>query len=184
MYESLVGRLMLRFLSRLFRGASLSSDAYNDVADDDTAVIDGIIILMLASVASGAGAIGLSIDELHNGGGSIFVSAFLANLMSWILWALTSVIVTSLFVQAIPSLHLGLRFLRTSLLAQAPVILRLLGFVPVFGPWAIIIVLAWQFAAMTVAVRQAFRLNSYWTALGPAVIGYIPVILINLFVLG
>ena len=174
---------MLRFLSRLFRGTSLSSDAYNDVAEDSTAVIDGIFILVLASVASGAGAIGLSIDELHNGGGSIFISAFLANLMSWILWALTSVIVTSLFVQAIPDLDLGLRFLRTSLLAQAPVILRLLGFVPVFGPWAIIIVLAWQFAAMTVAVRQAFRFNSYWTALGPAVIGYIPVVLINLFVL-
>ncbi|MDA1189317.1 MAG: hypothetical protein O2854_06545, partial [Chloroflexi bacterium] len=145
-----------RFLARIVGASLLSSQTYESVAKDRTAFADGAVILALACAASGVGAIGLSIEELNGGAGPVFVSGFLSNLMTWGLWTFAAIVVAALFVQIMPETHVLLGFLRTSLLAQAPVLFRVLGLVPVFDQWAIILILAWQFAAMTVAVRQGF----------------------------
>ena len=63
---------------------------------------------------------------------------------------------------------------RTLGFAQSPGILKVVGFIPVFGPIVFAIASIWQLVAMVIAIRQALDYTSTWRAVGVAVVGFIP----------
>jgi len=173
-----------RFASRVVGALRLSRHAYEDVATDGMSLPQGALVLIAAAVASGAGAIGLSTETLNGGPGTVFVSGMFSALFAWLLWTVSTMVAAGILDRGVPEKRIWGRMFRASLFAQAPVVFWVVGFVPVIDKYAILVILAWQVAAMTVAVRQAFGGMSYGWALAPAVIGYVPVALVNFFIIG
>jgi hypothetical protein len=49
---------------------------------------------------------------------------------------------------------------------------------PVLGPWVFTIASIWQLVAMVIAIRQALDFTSTWRAVGVAMVGFIPYVLL------
>jgi hypothetical protein len=67
---------------------------------------------------------------------------------------------------------------RTLGFAQSPGVLKVVGFIPVIGPLIFFLASIWQLVAMIVAIKQALDYESYGRAIGVALIGFIPYIIV------
>ena len=96
----------------------------------------------------------------------------------WALWAwITYFVGTTILKTGETEANWG-QLARTLGFAQSPGLLKVVGFIPGLGPWGFTIASIWQLGAMVIAIRQALDLTSTWRAVGVAMVGFIPYVLL------
>lgn len=171
---------MASLLNRMVRAAKLDINLYEEVEADKSAMGQALTVVVLSSVASGIGTIGiLGIQGL--------IIGTISALIGWFVWAyLTYFIGTKLLPEPQTKADVG-ELLRTIGFSSAPGVLRIFGFIPFLGAIISFAASVWMLVAMIIAVRQALDYKSTWRAIGVCVIGfviYLVVIALILSVLG
>lgn len=171
---------MASLLDRMVRAAKLDINLYEEVEADKSAMGQALTVVVLSSVASGIGTIGiLGIQGL--------IIGTISALIGWFVWAyLTYFIGTKLLPEPQTKADVG-ELLRTIGFSSAPGVLRIFGFIPFLGAIISFAASVWMLVAMIIAVRQALDYKSTWRAIGVCVIGfviYLVVIALILSVLG
>lgn len=171
---------MASLLDRMVRAAKLDINLYEEVEADKSAMGQALTVVVLSSVASGIGTIGiLGIQGL--------IIGTISALIGWFVWAyLTYFIGTKLLPEPQTKADVG-ELLRTIGFSSAPGVLRIFGFIPFLGAIISFVASVWMLIAMIIAVRQALDYKSTWRAIGVCVIGfviYLVVIALILSVLG
>lgn len=167
---------MASLTQRMLGASKLDTATYEEVEADGTATPQAMLVVVLAAVAGGVGAI-----RAMGVGGLVLVA--LASLLGWYVWAfITFVVGTRLLPGAKTEADLG-QLLRTIGFSAAPGLIRVLGFVPVLAGPVSVIASLWMLAAMVVAVRQALDYESTGRAVAVCVVGFVLNFAI-LFVLG
>ena len=171
---------MASLLNRMVRAAKLDINRYEEVEADKSAMGQALTVVVLSSVASGIGTIGiLGIQGL--------IIGTISALIGWFVWAyLTYFIGTKLLPEPQTKADVG-ELLRTIGFSSAPGVLRIFGFIPFLGAIISFVASVWMLVAMIIAVRQALDYKSTWRAIGVCVIGfviYLVVIALILSVLG
>jgi Zn-dependent protease len=157
---------MAILMKRMLGAATLDASTYEKVEADAATMPQAILVVLLASVADGAGAFrGMGI-------GGIVLAAF-ASLLGWFVWALiTFVVGTRLLPGARTQADVG-QLLRTIGFSAAPGLIRVLTIIPgLHGPISVVASL-WMLAAMVVAVRQALDYQSTGRAVLVCLIGFV-----------
>lgn len=164
---------MSSLTQRMLGAARLNTAIFEEVEADRTATPQALIVVVLASVAMGIGG-------MYFGGLGLVLTGILGAVLGWALWAaLIWLIGTKILPEAGTNSDWG-EIARTTGFAQAPGLLRFFGFVPVIGPFIVIIATIWMLIAMIIAVRQALDYTQTWRAVVVVLIGW----LINLAVIG
>ncbi len=156
---------MNQFLDRVIRAARLDATLYEEVEADPSSMSQAALIVVLANLAAGAGAI-------VRFGVTGFAVVVLAALLGWVTWALlTYYIGTKILPEPQTEADIG-QLMRTLGFASAPGLIRFFGFIPALSGILAVISAAWMLAAMVVAVRQALDYESTGRALGVCSIGF------------
>jgi hypothetical protein len=163
---------MASITERMIGAAKLDVATYEEVEADKTATTQAMLVVILSSVATGIGAIGsLGVKGL--------IAGTIGALVGWFIWAgLTFLIGTKLLPEPQTEADMG-QLLRTIGFAASPGILRILGFVPVFGALLSLAVGLWMLAATVVATRQALDYTSTGRAVAVCLIGFIVYVVIG-----
>jgi hypothetical protein len=162
------------FTTRIIRAAKLDVQVYEEVEADVGATGQAMGVVLLTSLASGIGVVGLS-----TGGLSGIILGGIVALLGWVSWAfLTYFIGTRLFPEPQTRADTG-ELMRTIGFAQSPGLLRIFGSLPGVGPLVLSIVSIWMLVAMVIAVRQALDYTSTWRAVGVCLVGWVINIMIG-----
>ena len=165
----------MTFTERMIGAATLDVRVYEEVEADTTATTQAMGVVLLSSLASGVGAVGLG--NIGLGG---VVGGSIAALIGWGIWALlTYLIGTRLLAEPQTEADIG-QLLRTLGFAQAPGLVRILGGVPGVGPLVLVVVSVWMLVAMVIAVRQALDYTSTVRAVGVCLVGWVFSVAMNL----
>jgi len=171
---------MANLIDRMVRASKLDINLYEEVEADKSSMGQAITVVVLSSVASGIGAIGIM-------GIQGLIIGTISALIGWFVWAyLTYLIGTKLLPEPQTKADVG-ELLRTIGFSSAPGVLRIFGFIPLIGAIISFVASVWMLVAMIIAVRQALDYKSTWRAIGVCVIGfviYIIVIAVIMSVLG
>ena len=156
---------MASFVERMIGAAKLSVPTYEEVENDPGATGQALLVVVLSSLASGV--------ALRGEGGQGFIAGLISALAGWVIWAfMTYIIGTRILRTPETQANLG-QLLRTIGFAQAPGILRVLGFLP-FLRWIVLTVTGiWIIAAFVIAVRQALDYRSTGRALLVCLLGFV-----------
>ena len=147
--------------------AKLDTAIYEEVEADTSATQQALTVVVLVALATGIGTFG-------SGGPLGLIVGIAAGIGLWALWAwVTYFVGTTILKSAETEANWG-QLARTLGFAQSPGILKVVGFIPVFGPIVFAIASIWQLVAMVIAIRQALDYTSTWRAVGVAVVGFIP----------
>jgi hypothetical protein len=155
------------FLQRLMGAAALDPAIYEEVEADPAALGQAMLVVVLASLSAGIGAVGF--------GGSIAAAPVFAvvALMSWAAWALVTFEVGSR-VMPTPETRVSLgQLLRTIGFSATPGIISAIGFMPGLTRPVFIVSSVWMLVAMVVAVRHALDFRSTARAVGVCVVGWV-----------
>jgi hypothetical protein len=151
--------------------ARLRPQTFEEVEADSSATYQALLVVVLVALATGVGGLGV-------GGVRGLIGGVAIALVGWALWAgITYLIGTTLFRTAETHANWG-QLARTLGFAQSPGIFKVFGLIPGVGPVIYFAVFAWQLAAMVVAIRQALDYTSTWRAIGVAVVGLIPYVIL------
>jgi hypothetical protein len=157
---------MTTFTNRMLFSAELSTDIYEEVEADRTALPQATGVVILSSLAAGIG-------SLQQAGAGGLVLLTVTALLSWLIWsAITYVVGTRLLPEPQTRTDYG-ELLRTIGFSSSPGIIRVLGVIP--GLMGIVFFVAgiWMLVAMVVAVRQALDYHSTGRAMAVCLIGWI-----------
>lgn len=157
---------MGRFIQRVIGASALDASVYEDVERDTKSAVQAFAVVVLAALATGIGARGLS----GGNGGSIGLVATFA-LITWMLWAVITLEIGGHLMPAASTRVDGGQLLRTIGFAAAPGMLSAAGIIPAFAKPMLIVAAVWMLAAMVVAVRQALDYESTGRALVVCIIG-------------
>ena len=162
-------------LQRMVGAASLDSHVYEEVEADHTATIQAMAVVVVVSLATGLGTLGIA------GNLSSLIFGVIYGVLSWAAWAfITYIVGTTLF--RTPETHADWgQLARTTGFAQSPGVLRIFAFIPAIGPVIFYAATLWQLAAMVVGVRQALDYESTWRALGVVLVGFVVLIILSAF---
>ncbi len=154
-------------IKRMIGAAKLDTAIYEEVEADISATQQALTVVVLVALATGIGTFG-------SGGPLGLIVGIAAGIGLWALWAwVTYFVGTTILKSAETEANWG-QLARTLGFAQSPGILKVVGFIPVFGPIVFAIASIWQLVAMVIAIRQALDYTSTWRAVGVAVVGFIP----------
>ncbi len=157
---------MANLVDRMIRAAKLDVNLYEEVEADKEATSQALAVVVISSIASGIGTIGILGIE-----GLIFTT--IAALLGWFVWAyLAYIIGTKLLPEPQTSSNFG-EMLRTTGFSSSPGVIRILAFIPLVGAIVSIIASVWMLLAMVIAVRQALDYKSTWRAVGVCLIGFV-----------
>jgi len=146
---------MVTFINRMIGAALFNTRIYEEVEADRDATGQALAVVLLASVGTGIGWVGVGSRQVWT---MVVLSA--VAVAAWIAWALlTCLIGTRLLPEAQTKADPG-ELLRTLGFAQAPGVLRALGVVGGVGPAVAGLTALWTLATMVVAVRQALDFTS------------------------
>ncbi len=158
-------------IKRMIGAAKLDIATYEEVEADTSATRQAMVVVVLVALATGIGTYG-------SGGPAGLVVGIVAGIGAWALWAwITYFVGTTLLKSAETEANWG-QLARTLAFAQSPGVLKVFGFIPVLGPWVFFIASIWQLVAMVIAIRQALDYTSTWRAVGVAVVGFIPYVIV------
>ncbi len=161
------------FTERMMGAAMLDVPTYEEVEADESATGQAAIVVVLAAIAAGIGAIG--------GEGSGVIGSIIGSLIGWALGAGVIYLVgTKLF----GGTATWGEVLRTMGFAQSPGILRFLGFIPVLGGIIAIVVALWTLVTSIVAIRQALDVSTGKAVVVAIVAWLVMIIPIMVFGLG
>jgi hypothetical protein len=151
--------------------ARLDAAIYEEVESDPSATKQALTVVILVALATGIGTFG-------TGGPAGLVVGIVAGIGLWALWAwITYFVGTTILKTGETEANWG-QLARTLGFAQSPGLLKVVGFIPVLGPWVFTIASIWQLVAMVIAIRQALDFTSTWRAVGVAMVGFIPYVLL------
>ena len=157
---------MATFGERVLGALRLDVQTFEEVEADRSATGQAMLVVVLASIASGIGTLG-------QGGRAGFVGGLLGALGGWVVWAfLTYWIGTRLLPAPETRADMG-QLLRTIGFAQSPGLLRVLGIVPILGRLVLLVSAIWMLAAFVVAVRQALDYRGTGRAAAVCAIGFL-----------
>ena len=158
-------------IKRMMGAARLDAAIYEEVESDPSATKQALTVVILVALATGIGTFG-------TGGPAGLVVGIVAGIGLWALWAwITYFVGTTILKTGETEANWG-QLARTLGFAQSPGLLKVVGFIPVLGPWVFTIASIWQLAAMVIAIRQALDFTSTWRAVGVAMVGFIPYVLL------
>jgi len=157
---------MASLQDRMIRAAKLDVNLYEEVEADKSALPQAILVVVIASVATGIGTIGV-------GGLKSIVVLTILSLIGWFVWAyITYIVGTKLLPTPETKADHG-ELLRTIGFSNSPGVLRIFHIIPVIGPYISFAVSIWTLVAMVIAVRQALDYTSTGRAIGVCIIGWI-----------
>ena len=158
-------------IKRMMGAARLDAAIYEEVESDPSATKQALAVVILVALATGIGTFG-------TGGPAGLVVGIVAGIGLWALWAwITYFVGTTILKTGETEANWG-QLARTLGFAQSPGLLKVAGFIPVLGPWVFTIASIWQLVAMVMAIRQALDFTSTWRAVGVAMVGFIPYVLL------
>lgn len=151
---------------RIVGAIKLRPAIYEEVEADRSATGQAMVVVILASIASGLGL-------LRVFGSFGILQGTITALLGWLVWALLAYAVgVHLLPEPQTRCTLG-EMLRTTGFAAAPGLLRIFTLVPVIGALVALIVSVWMLVAMIIAVRQALDYTSTLRAVGVCLIGWL-----------
>lgn len=159
---------MWHFAERLAGAFGLDAQTYEEVEADRTAMLQALVVVLLASIATAIGFLRTgepwpAVIALHTTGA----------LIGWVVWA-TIIYGFGVYVFPAPETRSSVgELLRTTGFASAPAILRAFTGVPVIGPSIFILGTVWMFVATVYAVQRALDYGSYWRALAVCAAGWL-----------
>ncbi|MES1948924.1 hypothetical protein C84B14_16325 [Salinisphaera sp. C84B14] len=162
---------MQSLTERMIGAAKLQVPTYEEVEHDRGATGQAALIVVLASLAAGIGALG--------GGtiGFLLLNA-VAALLGWLIWAaIIWAVGTKLLPEPQTQADVG-QLLRTLGFAATPGLLRVFGIIPVIGAIVWFVASIWMLATTIIAVRQALDYHSTLRAVGVCVVGWLIQLLI------
>jgi hypothetical protein len=158
--------VMASFLQRAIGAARLDVATYEEVEADRGATGQAMLVVVLAAIAAGIGAIGQ-----HGSQGPIRIA--ISALGAWVVWAFVTWIVgTKILPGPETKSNMG-ELLRTIGFASAPGILRVFAGLRGIGPVIGFIVAVWMLVAMVIAVRQALDYRGTGRAVAVCLIGFL-----------
>lgn len=157
---------MANLVDRMIRASKLDVNLYEEVEADQSATSQALAVVLISSIASGIGTIGVLGIE-----GLIFTT--LAALIGWFIWAFLAYIIgTKLLPEPQTSSNMG-EMLRTIGFSSSPGVIRILAFIPLVGAIISLLASVWMLVAMVIAVRQALDYKSTWRAIAVCIIGFV-----------
>lgn len=162
----------MTFSGRVAGVLRLRPAVFEEIEADEDATKQAFAVVVLASVAVGAGA-GLALGPLA------LVRLTLAHLVGWILWAaVTYVVGAKLLPEPQTRTSMG-ELLRVIGFSYAPSLFKCFAFVPGLGRPIEIAVAFWLLAATVVAARQALDYKSTRRAVAVVGIGWLFFLLVS-----
>jgi hypothetical protein len=157
---------MASLTQRMLGAAKLDAATYEEVEADTTATPQAMLVVVLASVASGLGVLRAV------GVGGLLMGA-LASLIGWYVWAFITYFVGTRFLPG-PKTQADMgQLLRTIGFSAAPGLIMVLGVIPGLYRPLFVVATLWMLVTMVVAVRQALDYESTGRAVAVCVIGLI-----------
>src|SRR5690349_9482026 len=157
---------MTTFIWRVAGAFGLDAQTYEEVEADRSATVQALMVVLLASVATGIGFLRLGepwvgVIAMHAAGA----------LIGWVVWAVV-IYGFGVYVFPTPETRSSVgELLRTTGFASAPAMLRGLTGLPVIGPVAFVVGSLWMFVAMVVGVQHALDYRTVWRALAVSAAG-------------
>jgi hypothetical protein len=165
-------------LQRMIGAALLNVHTYEDVENDQTATKQALLVVVLVSIASGIGAIGIGAIPIGDAYILNFLLGIAVGIIGWAIWAYITFFVGTKFLNT-PETHADWgQLARGTAFAQTPGLLRVFGIIPYIGGVIILISVIWLIIAMVIAVRQCLDYQSTWRAFAVVLIGFIPYIIL------
>ena len=143
------------FWRRLTGALLFDPVVYDDVEADTTSWTEAVLVVVLSSIAMGAGALGTI------GLVSAAYSAA-AGLFGWFLWAGLAFVIGVWLLPGPNTFATWGQLLRTTAFATVPGIFAISGIIPALTGFAVIVFGAWVMAAFVVAVREALDYAGDW----------------------
>ena len=169
----------LSMMSRMIGAARLDEQVFRDIAEDGSAIFQALGVVILAAIAS---------RIAFGGAGVATIMGAVIILPVW--WGILSVVVYVLSVTVFRTEGGGgswLRLARTMGYAQSPLIMRgiiILPFITGYlSQFLFTVLVVWQFAAITVAVRVALGTESTSKAAVMVGVAIVPYVLIEQFLM-
>ncbi len=151
---------------RMIRAAKFDVQLYEEVEADQGAMGQAMGVVVLSGVAAGIG-------NFANGGLSGTVTATIAALVGWYIWAFLTYFIGTRFLAEPQTRADHGELLRTIGFSSAPGLIRVLGIIPGFTGLIFSVAGIWMLVAMVIAVRQALDYTSTWRAIGVCSIGWV-----------
>ena len=173
-----------KLINRMLRAARLDSCLFEEVATDEEALGQAVMISLLASLATG---IGMAITGLIGGKGPMWfvwglLSGFVASLAGWFAWVVLTYLAATTYLRGPQKVNII--ELTTALgFANSPCVLRIMMCLPLLGWMVTFLAGIWALASGTVALKQALDFSG-GKALGANIIGwlvYMAMVLLVLF---
>ena len=165
----------ISMINRMIAAMLLKPELYEEVESDRSATGQGVLIVLIAGIATGIANLTIADGTLD-----AFLFGIASRLIGWVLLAaIISFVGTKLFPTPDTQSNWG-ELSRTMAFAQSPAILIIFGVIGLLAGlenifWIVAFVtLVWQMAATIIAVRQALDYTSTIRAVGVTVLSYIP----------
>ncbi len=161
-------------VSRMKGAAMLDGATYESIERDTNATMQAFLVVVIASIASGIGA-------LRDDGGAGLIGGALGSVLAWIIFSVSVYWVgTKLIPSPTTQADTG-QVLRTLGFSYSPTLLAVFGFIPVLGWFAMAIAAVWTFVAGIVATRHALEMSTL-RALATVLLALIPAAIISLII--
>lgn len=154
---------MASFQERVVGAAKLDLRTYAEVKADANALGQSLGVVILSAVAAGIGSLS----------GIGMVGGTLRGLLSWAAWAAIIFVVGTRILPEKQTQEDIQQFLRPLGFGAAPGIARILGIVPVLGPFLVFVASVWMIVATVFAVRSALSYTDMGRAAAVCGIGLI-----------
>ena len=142
-------------VDRMIGAARLDVNTYESVERDESATTSALIVVVLAAIASGIGGLGDG-----NNAVAALIGGAINSVLSWIVFSAAAYFVgTRLLASATTHATVG-QLLRTLGFAQAPLLLGVVGFIPLLGPLVAGIAGIWYLVCSVIALRQALEVST------------------------
>jgi len=136
-------------VNRMIGASRLDVHTYEDIERDQGATGQALLVVVLAAIANGIGALG------QEDAGRGLIGGIIAGVLGWFVFAVIAYFVGStLFATGETSATIG-QLLRTLGFARAPQLLTVVGFIPVLGWLVVLVASIWSLVASIIALRQA-----------------------------
>lgn len=150
-------------IPRLLRAAGLEPEIFQEIAADREATAQAALVVVLAGLCAGLGTM------LAGRGAGKLIDGTVTGLVTWLVWSWFAYAAGVLVCQG--TANYG-RLLRAVGLAHAPLLLRVLRFVPGVGGALWEAASLWAIFAGVIAVREALGLNTA-RALAACLVGWV-----------
>jgi len=157
---------MASLVERMVGAAKLDPATYEEVEADQTATPQAMLVVVIANLAAGVGAL-----RLVGIGGLLM--ATLISLIGWYVWAFVTYFVGTRFLAG-PKTEADVgQLLRTIGFSASPGLIRVLGIIPGLNAIVSFIAAIWMLVAMVIAVRQALDYDTTGRAIAVCLIGFV-----------